>query len=141
MVQFGSTARVTLSKLLLQGNPPELSPRWSGTCFLPAIQEAEKLITTTAGPDQGYSAAIIFMSDGFSSDVSQAENVLQDLASKHRNQFASYTVGFGASASCTLERMAFAGGVPDKSNFRMAGIGSLATAFQAVATSISPGRM
>jgi uncharacterized protein YegL len=141
VVQFGSTARVTQEKLLLQGEPPELTPKWSGTCFLPAIEEAKNLICSTAGPAHGYSSAIIFMSDGFSSDVSQAERLLQDLAIQHRNQFASYTVGFGSGASCTLERMAFADGVPDKSNVQTASIGGLANAFRAVATSMSPGRV
>ena len=141
VVQFGTSARITHQLIPLEGQPPNLTPSWSGTAFLPAIRQAENLINCVAGPAHGYTTVIVFMSDGESGDVCQTVKVLESLASEHTNQFACYTVGFGRGASITLERMAFSGGVHNANNFRTASIGSLVDAFTAVARSISPGRL
>jgi len=141
VVQFGSSARITQQLLPLQGPAPSLSPTWSGTCFKPAVDQAEQLIQTVAGPGNGYTAVIVFMSDGAAGDSAPAAQVLERLALMHGNQFSSYTVGFGSSAPRTLEYMAFANGVQEKNNYRAASVGNLAEAFSAVAKSIAPGRL
>jgi len=141
VVQFGSGARIAYQMAPLQGAPPRLTPCWSGTCFYPAIQQAQSLITGGYGPDHGYTAVVIFMSDGHAGDVAPASQALRDMAQRHPSQFSSYTIGFGSGAPITLEQMAFANGEQDKNNYRAAAVGSLADAFAAVATSIAPGRL
>jgi len=140
VVQFGSGARVTQQMVPLQGAVPHLTPQWSGTCFLPAVQTAANLVRAS-GPDSGYTAIVIFMSDGAAGDSAPAARALEGLAQQHGNQFSSYTVGFGSGAPRTLEQMAFANGVPEKNNYRAASVGNLAEAFSAVAKSIAPGRL
>lgn len=141
VVQFGSDARVTQQMVPLQGKVPKLEPNWSGTSFLPAVEAAANLVNNVAGPANGYTAVVIFMSDGAASDSAPAARVLGNLAQTHGNQFSSYTVGFGSSAPRTLEQMAFANGVLEKNNYRAASVGNLAEAFSAVAKSIAPGRL
>jgi len=141
VVQFGTNARVTQQMIPLRGAAPGLSPVYSGTNFFPAIKASAKLIDSVAGPNNGYTAVVIFMSDGHAGDVAQAVRMLESLAQQHGNGFCSYTVGFGSGAPSTLEFMAFANGVQDKNNYRSASVGSLANVFSAVATSISPGRL
>ena len=109
------------------------------TEFLPPINAAADLISKH-GPAQGYTAVLVFMSDGGSDDVAQAAQVLEGLAAQHVNSFASYTVGFGAYSSSTLQAMAFAGGAQESRNYSTAGMGNLADAFSKVASSITPGR-
>jgi uncharacterized protein YegL len=142
VVQFGHDARTTLQMAPLQGSAaPKLTPHWSTTRFHPAATMAADLIYSVAGPHNGYTPVVIFMSDGAASDVASAAQVFEGLARQYSNQFASYTVGFGAGAPRTLEHMAFANGVLEKNNYRAASVGSLADAFSAVAKSISPGRL
>merc|ERR1712014_222693 len=142
VVQFGSDARITKRMIPLQGAAPLLAPIWSfGTAFKPAVDLAESLIRGHDGPPAGFTAVIVFMSDGAASDSGPAAQVLERLATQFKNQFSSYTVGFGSGAPRTLERMAFANGVLEKNNFRSAAVGNLAEAFSAVAKSIAPGRL
>jgi len=140
VVQFGSGARITQQLVPLQGPAPSLSPHWSGTRFKPAVDQATQLVGE-AGPDNGYTAVIVFMSDGAAGDSAPAAQALERLAQQHGNQFSSYTVGFGSGAPRTLEYMAFANGVQEKNNYRAASVGNLAEAFAAVAKSIAPGRL
>jgi len=141
VVQFGTTARVTVNLAPLQGGPPALSPHFTGTCFDPPIVEAEKLMNHRAGPSHGYTTVVVFMSDGCAGDVARATSRLERLAQQHMDQFASYTVGFGSSAPRTLEKMAFSNGLQTKDNYRAANVGNLTEAFTAIATAISPGRL
>jgi len=141
VVQFGSGARVTKRMIPLQGQAPRLSPQWSGTCFKPAVDAAEDVVRSNGGPTTGYTAVVIFMSDGAAGDSTEAAHVLEGMAQQYGNQFASYAVGFGSGAPKTLEQMAFANGVQEKNNYRAANVGSLAEAFSAVAKSIAPGRL
>ena len=115
------------------------------------------------GPSSGYTAVVVFMSDGAACDASQAAETLGALAQQYPGQFESHTVGFGSSAPRTLEHMAFSNGqqdkdkcvgnaelataamppsVPPPSNgrYRAAAVGNLTEAFTAVAKSIKPGR-
>jgi len=140
VVQFGTHARVTQQMVPLQGIAPKLSPQWSGTCFLPAVEKAAELVNV-AGPNNGYSAVVIFMSDGAAGDSTPATEVLEALADEYSDKFSSYTVGFGSGAPRTLEQMAFGNGVQEKNNYRAASVGNLAEAFSAVAKSIAPGRL
>lgn len=140
VVQFGSGARVTQQMVPLQGAAPQLSPQWSGTRFLPAVETAANLVRAS-GPASGYTAVVVFMSDGAADDSAPAARTLERLAQQHGNQFSSHTVGFGSGAPRTLEQMAFANGVPEKNNYRAASVGNLAEAFSAVAKSIAPGRL
>jgi uncharacterized protein YegL len=142
VIQFGSDARVTQQMVPLEGKVPKLEPNWrSSTSFLPAVEAAANLVNNVAGPANGYTAVVIFMSDGAASDSAPAACVLGSLAQTHGNQFSSYTVGFGSCAPRTLEQMAFANGVLEKNNYRAASVGDLAEAFSAVAKSIAPGRL
>ena len=141
VVQFGSSARVTQQMVPLKGKVPRLEPNWSGTSFLPAVEAAANLVNNVAGPAHGYTAVVIFMSDGAADDSAPAARVLGSLAQTHGNQFSTYTVGFGSGAPRTLEQMAFANGVLEKNNYRAASVGNLAEAFSAVAKSIAPGRL
>jgi len=109
------------------------------TAFLPPVQEAARLIAMH-GPEQGYTAVVVFMSDGGAGDAAQAAQVLEGFANRHGNLFASYTVGFGNHASRNLESMAFAGGLQETRNYKTASVGDLAAAFTQVASSITPGR-
>jgi len=140
VVQFGRTARTTIGMMPIQGAAPELSPQWSGTCFHPATVMAQDLINQH-GPSNGYTAVVVFMSDGAAGDAAPAAQVLGALAKQHPGQFESHTVGFGDGAPTTLERMAFANGEPDKNKYRAAAVGNLTEAFTAIAKSISPGRL
>ena len=124
----------------LQGTPPALHFGGGKTAFKPAVEVAHKLMHQH-GPIQGFTTVVVFMSDGGAGDAAQAARLLQSMAQAHLNQFACYTVGFGSSASRTLESMAFANGVQEKTNYRTADVGSLGEAFAAVAASISPGRI
>ena len=141
VVQFGNGARVTKRMVRLQGQAPRLSPQWSTTCFKPAVDAAEELVRNNGGPPSGYTAVVVFMSDGAAGDSSEAAQVLESMAQQYGDQFASYTVGFGSGAPKTLEQMAFANGVQEKNNYRAASVGGLAEAFSAVAKSIAPGRL
>ena len=93
------------------------------------------------GPSQGYTAVLVFMSDGGTADAAKAARILEQIAASHNNKFASYTVGFGPGASRTLESMAFSNGVQESNNYRTADVGCLAEAFAAVSSSITPGRL
>ena len=141
VVQFGTSARVTQTMVPLFGAVPRLQPEWSGTRFKPAVDLAEILVRTKAGPTNGWTAVVIFMSDGAAGDSAPAAKVLEGMAQQYGNQFSSYTVGFGSGAPRTLEQMAFANGVQEKNNYRAASVGNLAEAFSAVAKSIAPGRL
>jgi len=140
VVQFGSDARPTIKMKPIQGAAPALSPSWSGTAFHPPTVMARDLINQH-GPSSGYTAVVVFMSDGSASDAAPAAQVLGGLAKQHPGQFESHTVGFGDGAPTTLERMAFANGELDKTKYRAAAVGNLAEAFTAVAKSIAPGRL
>ena len=140
VVQFGSSARTTIHMMPVQGAAPALSPKWSGTCFHPATIMAQDLINQH-GPTNGYTAVVVFMSDGAAGDAAPAAQVLGALAKQHPGQFESHTVGFGDGAPATLERMAFANGELDKNKYRAATMGNLTEAFTAIAKSISPGRL
>jgi len=141
VVQFGTSARITQTMVPLFGAAPCLQPQWSGTSFKPAVDLAEILVRSNAGPTNGFTAVVIFMSDGVARDSAPAAQVLEGMAQQYGNQFSSYTVGFGSGAPRTLEQMAFANGVQEKNNYRAASVGNLAEAFSAVAKSIAPGRL
>jgi len=141
VVQFGRSARATYTMEPIQGEAPVLTPRWSGdTQFHPPTVTAGSLINEH-GPSTGYTAVVIFMSDGAARDVAPAAQVLGALARQYPGQFESHTVGFGLAAPRTLEQMAFANGELDKSKYTTAAVGNLAESFTAIAKSITPGRL
>uniref|UniRef100_A0A6U5JQH3 VWFA domain-containing protein n=1 Tax=Calcidiscus leptoporus TaxID=127549 RepID=A0A6U5JQH3_9EUKA len=140
VVQFATNARVTHQMRPMQGSAPSLTPKWSGTRFHPAVLEAQQLIDKVAGPENGYAAVVVFMSDGAAADSSRAAKVLAAIAQQHLDLFQSYTVGFGRGAPSTLKTMAFANGQQDETKYRTAAVGDLTEAFKAVAKDISPGR-
>ena len=125
VVQFGSSARTTVKMQQMQIETPNLSHSGGGTLFLPPVLMARDLIQQY-GPRDGYTAVVVFMSDGASGDAEQAAQVLGDLAQQYPGQFESHTVGFGSSAPRTLEHMAFSNGQQDKN--KCAGNAELATA-------------
>ena len=143
VVQFSHNARITHQQIPLTAasQAPQLNPSWGGTKFLPAVQSVASLIGSVAGPDHGFTPVLIFMSDGAAADAAPAAAVIDGLARQYTTNFASYTVGFGSNAPRTLERMAFANGVQESNNYRVASVGSLAEAFAAVAKSIAPGHL
>jgi uncharacterized protein YegL len=142
VVQFGSQARITHQLVRIEGQAPALSPKWSGTSFLPPVQAARKLIDNVAGPKHDYTTVVVFMSDGAAGDAHDAAKGLAEVAQTYPEHFQSYTVGFGAGAPRTLEGMAFSNGEQDKTKYRAAALGEdLVRAFEDVAKSISPGRL
>jgi len=140
VVQFSNKARVTHQMQAVNGQAPSIDFVGGGTEFVPPIEHVKKLVGSH-GPAQGYTTVVVFMSDGGACDAPGAANSLEQLAAEHQNQFACYTVGFGESASRTLESMAFSNGVQEKGNYRTADVGSLGEAFAMVASSIVPGRI
>ena len=140
VVQFSDTARVTHTMQVVHGPAPSITFQGGYTEFVPPIRHVCELVANY-GPAQGYTVVVVFMSDGAAGDAAGAANLLERLASEHLSQFACYTVGFGASASCTLASMAFSNGVQETGNYHTADIGSLGEAFAVVASSIAPGRV
>uniref|UniRef100_A0A7S4MHU9 VWFA domain-containing protein n=1 Tax=Prymnesium polylepis TaxID=72548 RepID=A0A7S4MHU9_9EUKA len=92
VVQFGSQARTPISMQPIEGATPFHSPLMppSGTCFLPPTLMAQNLIHQH-GPDSGYTAIVVFMSDGAACDAAEAAQVLGTLAKRHPGQFESHT--------------------------------------------------
>jgi len=131
IVQFGSSARPTHTRLRLQGSPPSLQYGGGGTAFHPPARNARQLIEAYPGP-----AAVIFMSDGGSNDGGAATHEFQQIANSRGTGFSCYTIGFGGGASSTLAQMAFKDGKPDRSNYKTADIGQLGVAFGQIANSI-----
>ena len=140
VIQFGDKARMTYEMRKLQDQPPALNFGGGNTAFVPPASLACKL-TAEHGPKQGYTTVIVFMSDGVAGDAAEAAKMLKQRAEADPKLFASYTVGFGDNASRTLESMAFANGVQEKTNYRTANVGNLGQVFEAVAARITPGRL
>ena len=108
VVQFSSTARVTAERLPLQRQQPRLQQRSGGTCFMPAMQEVERLARQN---NKHHKQVLIFMSDGETDDGKAASDKCSELV---RNGLLSavFTIGFTAGAEgLTLRQMASS---PDK---------------------------
>jgi len=139
VIIFNSEVRLAHEMAPVSGSPLELQFKGGQTAFAPPVFAASQLIAQH-GPDQGYTAVVVFMSDGVAGDAGNATQELENLAVAHGSHFASYTVGFGSGASRTLESMAFANGAQESRNYSTANVGNLASAFSKVASTIAPGR-
>jgi len=109
VVQFDSRARCTVNQATLAAFPAQLAFSGGGTCFAPALHQADALISQAPARSV---PIMIFMTDGGTVDAAESERLCGALRAKYAGHgFQCHTVGFGHHvATSLLQTMAGNGG-------------------------------
>ncbi|CAB9511747.1 expressed unknown protein [Seminavis robusta] len=99
VVQFDSTARVTVQQTPIGSAPANLGFHGRGTQFAPAANEGSRVVASTP---PSHVPTLVFMSDGGTNDARQAAATLQSLNAqvlqKHGSDLELHVIAFGNGA-------------------------------------------
>eukprot|EP00300_Choanocystis_sp_HF-7_P002491 c11890_g1_i1.p1 GENE.c11890_g1_i1~~c11890_g1_i1.p1 ORF type:complete len:743 (-),score=203.59 c11890_g1_i1:48-2276(-) len=138
IVQFSSSARITLCCQPMSKAPNTLDFDSGGTSFLPAIQKARECIRSCTYKNK--SPQLVFMTDGEASDTDAARSVLVQLYSEYKAVgMKIHAIGIGSESSTlpTMQELASAAGSDGKA-YALSRVEELTQTFVEIAGGSSP---